>query len=73
METPGRDLHFGCGDTRKYLENPSKIASMLNRVVGATLTRFLKGFLNIVEYHHNQNVDLGLECPFPVPIFKNTV
>ena len=44
-------LHFGGGGTRNDLEKPFKNCVKGAPVVGATLTRFLKGFLNNLECH----------------------
>ena len=69
MEIPGRYLHFGGSKVTNYLEKPFKHRVKVAPTTGATLTRFLKGFLNNSECHQWQNVDLGLELPFSAPFF----
>ena len=73
METPGRESHFGCGDTRKYLEKPFKHRVKVAPTTGTTLTRFLKDSSKYVQLLNHQNVDIALQFQFPVPIFKNIV
>ena len=68
MDIPGRYLHFAPSGTPNYLEKPCTNRVKVAPTTGATLTRFLKGFLNNLECHKGQNVDLGLAFPFPAPI-----